>query len=273
MPCGARPYHMRGGGLCFLLVKASMCWEVVVASMARRALKLVSLAAASSGLCLYSSKYLDPNDFGAVRVSRAIATTAVITYDYLTSLRSVPYGSQEYAYLKSQVHLRSAERLRDLCCANRGTFIKVGQHLGALDYLLPEEYTRTLKVLHSQAPQSSMQEIEQVIREDLGKEGSHDQTQKYSYYKNGMHQRGKIGLQKGSDSLMGSIVDGIPNGLLQLCRAPAGSQERKEEAIGLIHTDWCRGVHIAQTLSRQVRIPPRVGCMAFALLPSPGFPL
>uniref|UniRef100_A0A452H6D6 AarF domain containing kinase 1 n=1 Tax=Gopherus agassizii TaxID=38772 RepID=A0A452H6D6_9SAUR len=138
--------------------------------MARRALKLVSLAAASSGFYLYSSKYLDPNDFGAVRVGRAVATTAVITYDYLTSLRSVPYGSQEYAYLKSQVHLRSAERLRDLCCANRGTFIKVGQHLGALDYLLPEEYTRTLKVLHSQAPQSSMQEIEQVIREDLGKE-------------------------------------------------------------------------------------------------------
>ncbi|XP_072479784.1 aarF domain-containing protein kinase 1 isoform X3 [Notamacropus eugenii] len=96
--------------------------------------------------------------------------TAVISYDYLTSLRSVPYGSEEYAQLKSKVHRRSAERLRELCCANRGTFIKVGQHLGALDYLLPEEYTSTLKVLHSQAPQSSMQEIQQVIREDLGKE-------------------------------------------------------------------------------------------------------
>ncbi|KAI3368075.1 hypothetical protein L3Q82_026898, partial [Scortum barcoo] len=69
-----------------------------------------------------------------------------------------------------RVHLRSAERLRDLCCANRGTFIKVGQHLGALDYLLPEEYTSTLKVLHSRAPQSRMEEIQQVIREDLGKE-------------------------------------------------------------------------------------------------------
>ncbi|RXN08874.1 putative aarF domain-containing kinase 1 isoform X1 [Labeo rohita] len=69
-----------------------------------------------------------------------------------------------------RVHRRSAERLLDLCCANRGTFIKVGQHLGALDYLLPEEYTSTLKILHSRAPQSSMEEIRQVIREDLGKE-------------------------------------------------------------------------------------------------------
>lgn len=69
-----------------------------------------------------------------------------------------------------QVHLRSARRLCELCCANRGTFIKVGQHLAALEYLLPQEYTSTLKVLHSQAPQSSMQEVRQVIREDLGKE-------------------------------------------------------------------------------------------------------
>ncbi|XP_032338338.1 aarF domain-containing protein kinase 1 isoform X2 [Camelus ferus] len=141
--------------------------------MARRALKLASwtsMALAASGFYLYGNKYLDPSDFGAVRVGRAVATTAVISYDYLTSLRSVPYGSEEYLQLRSKVHLRSARRLCELCCANRGTFIKVGQHLGALDYLLPEEYTSTLKVLHSQAPQSSMQEVRQVIREDLGKE-------------------------------------------------------------------------------------------------------
>ncbi|XP_045865705.1 aarF domain-containing protein kinase 1 isoform X2 [Meles meles] len=141
--------------------------------MVRKALKLASwtgAALAASGFYLYSNKYLDPNDFGAVRVGRAVATTAVISYDYLTSLRSVPYGSEEYLQLRSKVHLRSARRLCELCCANRGTFIKVGQHLGALDYLLPEEYTSTLKVLHSQAPQSSMHEVRQVIREDLGKE-------------------------------------------------------------------------------------------------------
>ncbi|XP_068539182.1 aarF domain-containing protein kinase 1 isoform X2 [Anas acuta] len=71
--------------------------------MARRALKLASLAAATSGIYLYGNKFLDPNDFGVVRVGRAIATTAVISYDYLTSLRSVPYGSEEYDSLKSQI--------------------------------------------------------------------------------------------------------------------------------------------------------------------------
>uniref|UniRef100_A0A8C7K1E8 AarF domain-containing protein kinase 1 n=1 Tax=Oncorhynchus kisutch TaxID=8019 RepID=A0A8C7K1E8_ONCKI len=112
--------------------------------MAGRLLKVSSVATAvvaSSGFYLYNHK-LDPNDISLVRFGRAAAT----------------------------VHRRSAERLRNLCCANRGTFIKVGQHLGALDYLLPEEYTSTLKVLHSRAPQSSMEEIQQVIREELGKE-------------------------------------------------------------------------------------------------------
>ncbi|XP_035242133.1 aarF domain-containing protein kinase 1 [Anguilla anguilla] len=140
--------------------------------MAGRLLKVSSLATAvfaSSGFYLYS-KHVDPSDISLIRFGRAAATTAVISYDYMTSLRNVDHGTEEYWALKSKVHRRSAERLKDLCCANRGTFIKVGQHLGALDYLLPEEYTSTLKVLHSRAPQSSMEEIRQVIREDLGKE-------------------------------------------------------------------------------------------------------
>nr|XP_038035434.1 aarF domain-containing protein kinase 1 isoform X4 [Anas platyrhynchos] len=78
-------------------------WLLGSSVMARRALKLASLAAATSGIYLYGNRFLDPNDFGVVRVGRAIATTAVISYDYLTSLRSVPYGSEEYDSLKSQI--------------------------------------------------------------------------------------------------------------------------------------------------------------------------
>ncbi|XP_066541582.1 aarF domain-containing protein kinase 1 [Hoplias malabaricus] len=140
--------------------------------MAGRLLKVSSVAAAvcaSSGFYLYNQR-IDLNDLSIVRFGRAAATTAVISYDYLTAFRDIPYGTEKYWAVKSEVHRRSAEKLRDLCCANRGTFIKVGQHLGALDYLLPEEYTSTLKVLHSRGPQSSMEEIRQVITEDLGKE-------------------------------------------------------------------------------------------------------
>ncbi|XP_041071260.1 aarF domain-containing protein kinase 1 isoform X2 [Carcharodon carcharias] len=122
---------------------------------------------------LYVATHVDPNDVAFVRIVRAVATTAVISFDYMTSLKRTEYGTEEYETVKSQVHRRSAERLLNLCCANRGTFIKVGQHLGGLDYLLPEEYTSTLKILHSKAPQSSLQDIQQVVEEDLGK-GIHE---------------------------------------------------------------------------------------------------
>ncbi|XP_053234198.1 aarF domain-containing protein kinase 1 isoform X4 [Podarcis raffonei] len=75
--------------------------------MARRALKLASLAtaaAATTGFYLYGNKHLDPNDFGVVRVGRAFATTAIITFDYLTSLRSVSRGTEEYESVKSQIN-------------------------------------------------------------------------------------------------------------------------------------------------------------------------
>ncbi|KAK5856897.1 hypothetical protein PBY51_010177 [Eleginops maclovinus] len=146
--------------------------HLLVPLMAGRLFKVSALATAvcaSSGFYLYNRK-LNLDDLSVIRFGRAAATTAIISFDYLTAFKHVEYGTEEYWAVRSKVHLRSAERLRDLCCANRGTFIKVGQHLGALDYLLPEEYTSTLKVLHSRAPQSSMQEIQQVIREDLGKE-------------------------------------------------------------------------------------------------------
>lgn len=67
----------------------------------------------------------------------------------------------------SQVHKKAAESLLELCCANRGVFIKVGQHIGALEFILPHEYVETMKVLHSQAPTSSYDEIQRVLSQDL----------------------------------------------------------------------------------------------------------
>ena len=50
-----------------------------------------------------------------------------------------------------------------------GSFVKVGQHIGALDYLLPEEYVNTMKVLHNRSPQMSLDDIYSVLREKLAK--------------------------------------------------------------------------------------------------------
>ena len=63
--------------------------------------------------------------------------------------------------------MRSALRLRDVCCVNGGAYIKVGQYVGSLDYLLPPEYVQTMKVLHNDAPQSPLCDIQHVIEEEL----------------------------------------------------------------------------------------------------------
>ena len=77
------------------------------------------------------------------------------------------------------MHSRSALRLRDMCCKNGGAFIKVGQHVGTLEYLLPKEYVQTMKVLHNQAPQSPVEDLYMVFEEDLGR--------KVHVFNNGTH--------------------------------------------------------------------------------------
>ena len=69
--------------------------------------------------------------------------------------------------IKSQLHRRAAHRLLKLCQTNGGVYIKVGQHLANLDYLIPSEYIEVLSTLFNNAPQSSMEDVYQVIQEDL----------------------------------------------------------------------------------------------------------
>lgn len=114
----------------------------------------------------------DLGTFGIVRFGRAALTAGKIIADYKVTFYKAGKIEDKYDRMKSEVHKRSALRLLDLCCANGGTFIKVGQHLGALDYLLPEEYVQTLKILHSQAPKSALEDVFHVIKEDLRQEPS-----------------------------------------------------------------------------------------------------
>ncbi|KAJ3161034.1 putative aarF domain-containing protein kinase 1 [Irineochytrium annulatum] len=52
--------------------------------------------------------------------------------------------------------------------SNGGVYIKLGQHLAALVYLLPEEYTNTLKVLQDQCPPTAMEAMERMVLADTG---------------------------------------------------------------------------------------------------------
>ncbi|XP_054153228.1 aarF domain-containing protein kinase 1-like [Oppia nitens] len=111
----------------------------------------------------------DVQNIGAVRFGRAALTVGRIAVDYKMSVSGRHNdGSPESLAVWSETHKRAANRLLWLCCQNGGVFIKVGQHIGALEYLVPHEYVSTLKVLHSRAPRSSIDDIKRVIHADTG---------------------------------------------------------------------------------------------------------
>jgi aarF domain-containing kinase len=65
-------------------------------------------------------------------------------------------------------HQRAANRLLWLARTNKGVYIKLAQHLAQLDYLVPDEYTRTLRVCLDNAPQSSYEDVCHVITDEFG---------------------------------------------------------------------------------------------------------
>nr|CAG4636916.1 EOG090X047B [Ceriodaphnia reticulata] len=137
--------------------------------MQRKRLVKVGVALAGVSVAAYYRQEIHEGGIGVVRFGRAALTVGGIMFDYKKSLYSKPMDttSKEYTIAKSEVHLRSAQRLLKLCETNGGAFVKVGQHLGALDYLIPSEYVTTMKILHSQAPQSTYEEVLSVIKQDL----------------------------------------------------------------------------------------------------------
>lgn len=139
----------------------------------RKIIKYCILGSASIGaVASWKANQYDISSIGIVRFGRAASTVLKIAALYKTTLyaTNLDTNEEEYLTLSSKVHRKAAGMLLELCKANRGVYIKVGQHIGALDYIVPPEYVETLKVLHSRAPCSKLHEVMQVLREDLKRE-------------------------------------------------------------------------------------------------------
>lgn len=68
----------------------------------------------------------------------------------------------------SETHLKAAKLTLRALEKNGGIYIKLGQHICALTYLLPPEWTNTMIPLQDRCPRSSMDEIENMFQRDLG---------------------------------------------------------------------------------------------------------
>ncbi|KAK4537675.1 hypothetical protein CDCA_CDCA13G3700 [Cyanidium caldarium] len=111
----------------------------------------------------------------AQRFLRCVTTAASIVADYKLTLARLPlmrvWEGEEAAARPvdaSAVHRRSAAKLYRLCERNGGIYIKLGQHLAQLDYLLPDEYCEAMRPLLNACPTQPLSEVEATLREDLG---------------------------------------------------------------------------------------------------------
>lgn len=72
----------------------------------------------------------------------------------------------------SRIHRKAANRLLQLCHDNRGVYIKVGQHIANLDYLVPHEYIQVLSALFDNNPRTTYADVRRIIQQDFGKDPS-----------------------------------------------------------------------------------------------------
>ena len=78
-------------------------------------------------------------------------------------------GNNFSLYIPPSQHRWAAEKILRLCRENKGCYIKIGQHLANLDYLLPAEFTMTLQELYNESPVSPYSEICELVHEELGR--------------------------------------------------------------------------------------------------------
>ena len=68
-----------------------------------------------------------------------------------------------------KLHERNAERLHALCAANGGLYVKLGQHIAQLDYIVPKAFTLSLSRLFQHTAPSSTADVLRIIEEDTGR--------------------------------------------------------------------------------------------------------
>ncbi|GAA0178929.1 ATP-binding cassette [Lithospermum erythrorhizon] len=104
-----------------------------------------------------------------IRLFRDGATAASIAFDYEYSLWGLAEDSAERLKVKREVHIRSASKLQELCFRNGGIYIKLGQHISQLEYLVPDEYVQIMREsMLNKCPVSSYDQVREVIKKELG---------------------------------------------------------------------------------------------------------
>ncbi|EGD91422.1 hypothetical protein H112_01226 [Trichophyton rubrum D6] len=104
----------------------------------------------------------------AERTGRVVAALLVCINDYRVTLNKETRTEEERTTLLNACHQRCADRTLKVLEKNGSIFIKLGQHLSSLGYLLPLEWTTTFIPLQDQCPVSSFESVQEMFLRDTG---------------------------------------------------------------------------------------------------------
>ncbi|GAB5354205.1 hypothetical protein AAMO2058_000099700 [Amorphochlora amoebiformis] len=102
-----------------------------------------------------------------IRIGRCGQTAFVMSLSYGWARWGL--NEKERSRATQEAHPRNAERLKALLFKNKGIYIKVGQILGTLDYLIPKAYVNEMRDCFDEAPESSWEDVRRTIENELGR--------------------------------------------------------------------------------------------------------
>ncbi|KAK9479919.1 ABC1 family-domain-containing protein [Lipomyces japonicus] len=110
------------------------------------------------------------SSMAAERSARIVTAAFKCFADYRSILGKQYDSDEERNQAISQCHKRCALITLKVLEANAGIYIKFGQHISALTYLLPPEWTTTFIPLQDRCPVSSIESIRQMFKNDTATE-------------------------------------------------------------------------------------------------------
>lgn len=149
-----------------------------------RSRKILLGGTVATGGALYFAPFLrDDFDFAIHAVQRSSTVALALSrcvIAYRSTLKQEYPSEDDYNKALSDCHLKCALITRNALERNAGIFIKLGQHISALTYIFPEEWTKTMVPLQDQCPVSSLESIEEMFRHDMQGKDLHDVFSEFS---------------------------------------------------------------------------------------------
>ncbi|PRT54767.1 ABC1 family protein MCP2 [Wickerhamiella sorbophila] len=130
------------------------------------------IIAATVGAYNVNETFKTAVDVTALGTKRAATVSYVLfrcSWAYHSVLTAKYDSPEEQEAALRECHTRCAKITRWALETNAGLFIKIGQHIAALTYLFPEEWTSTMIPLQDKCPTTPYEDVERLILEDEGK--------------------------------------------------------------------------------------------------------